>query len=339
MIDVVIESVDSDIAIWSIRAFYIFAAYAIIIVAFIPDLKKRFLDYGARSHLSTKNQAVASGLPQWLRIQVDPVLDWLGTLTVPHSWFTHFYICSTACSAAWLLLLSRTMNISNLGTEPKLLIITEQGRALLALGLLQMQGLRRLYECLFVAKPSSSKMWVGHYAIGLAFYIVTNVAVWIEPGKSGQDVCTGTYGLTTATVLMPSASKSAHTSKSITAINLYNSFRVLLSIGLFLYSSRQQHIVHKYLASLKEYKVPDHPIFISTNTVCPHYGAEVNIYLSLAILTAQDTRIFNLTLVCALGFVIINLGVTADLTKQWQLRSFPRQRPQIAGRKRMMALW
>lgn len=109
---------------------------------------------------------------------------------------------------------------------------------------------------------------------------------------------------------------------------------------MFFYSSDKQYQVHEYLASLKEYRVPNHPLFEETNLVCPHYGFEVNIYLALTILTARDTRILNITMLCATAFVVVNLGVTADLTKKWQLQKFPKQRPEIANRRRMLgSIW
>lgn len=42
------------------------------------------------------------------------------------------------------------------------------------------QGVRRLYESIVFAKPSTSTMWIAHYIIGISFYLVTSVAVWIE---------------------------------------------------------------------------------------------------------------------------------------------------------------
>lgn len=109
---------------------------------------------------------------------------------------------------------------------------------------------------------------------------------------------------------------------------------------LFLYYSYKQHQVHRYLASLRDYRVPDHPIYRETNLICPHYGFEVNIYLIFAILTARDLRILNVTMLCAVFFVAINLGVTADLTKKWLLERFPKQRPEIAQRKKMLcSIW
>lgn len=123
-------------------------------------------------------------------------------------------------------------------------------------------------------------------------------------------------------------------------MNAFNLTRIVACVFVFFQSSYQQYHVHKYLASLTEYRVPDHPIFKKTNLICPHYGFEVNIYLALAILTARGPRIFNVTMLCAVVFVAVNLGITADLTKKWQMEKFPRQRAEIASRRRMLwSIW
>jgi 3-oxo-5-alpha-steroid 4-dehydrogenase 3 len=42
------------------------------------------------------------------------------------------------------------------------------------------QGSRRLYEAFAYAKPSRSTMWIGHWLMGLGFYLFINIAIWIE---------------------------------------------------------------------------------------------------------------------------------------------------------------
>jgi 3-oxo-5-alpha-steroid 4-dehydrogenase 3 / polyprenol reductase len=42
------------------------------------------------------------------------------------------------------------------------------------------QGSRRLYECLVINKSSKSRMWILHWAMGLAFYTAMSMAVWVE---------------------------------------------------------------------------------------------------------------------------------------------------------------
>lgn len=53
-------------------------------------------------------------------------------------------------------------------------------QVLLAWSLMVVQGLRRLYESVTLAKPSSAKMWFVHWFLGIAFYIAVGMAVWIE---------------------------------------------------------------------------------------------------------------------------------------------------------------
>lgn len=328
-----IASWDPEYLLWSIRAFYIFAAYAILIVRFIPDLNRRFLDYGPRAADAEKKPSESSALPRWVRIQFDPVFDWLADLTVPHAWFTHFYICSSICSAFWLYQLQFPRIL--LQTASRQAIASQHGRVACCMILLQVQGFRRLYECLFIAKTSKSRMWIGHYLIGLAFYLVTNVAVWIELSESTSNL-NGLNSSITAYRPDPHLEKSL----GLNVIDIVNYARLIGCVYFFAYSSIQQSRVHQYLASLKEYRVPDHPIFRDTNLVCPHYSFEVNIYLALTILAAQNTRILNVTMLCATGFVVVNLGVTADLTKKWQMQKFPKQRPEIASRRKMLgSIW
>lgn len=61
--------------------------------------------------------------------------------------------------------------------------------------------------------------------------------------------------------------------------------------------------------------------------------------MALAILTAKDLRVFNVTMLCAVCFVVVNLGVTADGTKKWMMMKFPKQRSEVVQRHRMFSIW
>ena len=82
------------------------------------------------------------------------------------------------------------------------------------------------------------------------------------------------------------------------------------------------------------YKLPEHPAFSSL--IAPHYTAECLVYVSLAIAAAPQGMWLNWTLVCALVFVAVNLGVTADGTKAWYERQFGRKA--VEGKARMVPL-
>lgn len=110
------------------------------------------------------------------------------------------------------------------------------------------------------------------------------------------------------------------------------SFRSFVGILVFLLASGIQHDCHVYLASLKKYTVPDHPVF--HRLVNPHYLAECLIYLALSVVAAPPGCIINRTIFCALTLVSVNLGVTADGNKRWYEQKFGAE--SVKGRWRMI---
>ena len=107
-----------------------------------------------------------------------------------------------------------------------------------------------------------------------------------------------------------------------------------------------QHDCHNYLAFLKanksedgkapeqSYKLPTHPAFQSL--IAPHYFAECLIYLSLAILAAPQGAWLNNTIASALIFIVVNLGATAEVTRQWYIKTFGQDA--VKGKWRMLPL-
>lgn len=88
-----------------------------------------------------------------------------------------------------------------------------------------------------------------------------------------------------------------------------------IAILLFVFASGIQHDCHVHLASLKKYSLPTHPLF--RLMICPHYTAECVIYLAMTLAGAPAGMLCNRTLACALLFVALNLGVTAQGTRRW----------------------
>jgi 3-oxo-5-alpha-steroid 4-dehydrogenase 3 len=68
--------------------------------------------------------------------------------------------------------------------------------------------------------------------------------------------------------------------------------------------------------------------------VCPHYTCECIIYFSLAICAAPDGHLCNRTMICALLFVLANLGATASGTRQWYINKFGLE--SVAGKWNMI---
>lgn len=54
----------------------------------------------------------------------------------------------------------------------------------------------------------------------------------------------------------------------------------------------------------------------------PHYTAECVLYLSLALLGAPHGEVVNKTLLAGFVFVLVNLGVSAGVTRGWYARKF-----------------
>ncbi|KAB8343165.1 hypothetical protein FH972_022755 [Carpinus fangiana] len=272
-----------------LRLFYVSAASG--------PLRERFIDYGSRE-AAPAPKAENGYEAQRKRIggTAGALLDSVAAVRVPHAWFNHFYVLSLLVSCFWASqILSDGSFFEWLATREVVARSASMSldQAMLAWAMMTFQAGRRLYECLDNHKPSASKMWVGHWAAGLAFYAAMGVAVWIEASL-----------------------RSLHIDPP--------SLRTFVGLPIFVLASGIQHDVHDHLASMKKYSLPKHPMFATC--ICPHYLAECFIYLSLAIVAAPQGHILNWTIVSGLMFVGINLGVTAKGTRLWYARKFNDER-------------
>lgn len=98
------------------------------------------------------------------------------------------------------------------------------------------------------------------------------------------------------------------------------SARTAIFLPLFILASGVQNDVHRYLASLPKYTLPVLPVF--QYIVCPHYTMECLIYLSMAFLAAPADKWINGTLLTVVIFVVINLGIVANSTREWSIQKF-----------------
>jgi len=118
------------------------------------------------------------------------LVDIVTNITVPHDFFWHFYLLSTSLSLYWalevLVLRGPTFNaIVTLIRDRGVGMSFEQVK--ITWLMMFAQGLRRLYECLYVNAPSksrqqksTSRMQAWIWALGLGFYAAMSVAVWVE---------------------------------------------------------------------------------------------------------------------------------------------------------------
>ncbi len=183
-------------AIAILRCAYLIAAAAIVLVAISPPLRDRFLSYGARtsetplSSAEKEKQALQSKQKKPSRTILTSLLDELQQWQVPHDWFWTFYALSVTLSAFWpgeaMFLHGPVYGLIRDSAGPLATSMTFEQLKVTWVMLL-VQGGRRLYESLifveweeFGTDKIMSKMWGGHWAMGLAFYIATSVAFWIE---------------------------------------------------------------------------------------------------------------------------------------------------------------
>jgi 3-oxo-5-alpha-steroid 4-dehydrogenase 3 len=136
-------TIDRAFSTFLVEWFLILASASVLISRFIPILNP-LLYYGKVYASQTDN---LSRLPSPLQFFL--------SLVVPKSWFTHFYVVScTVCAIQWF-------------NQPGFV-----------LGLMTIQSIRRLVECVFIEKSSPhAKIHVSHYIVGILFYISVGLAV------------------------------------------------------------------------------------------------------------------------------------------------------------------
>ncbi|KAK3357427.1 hypothetical protein B0T25DRAFT_566712 [Lasiosphaeria hispida] len=291
------------------QAFFLFAAAAVLAVAAAPrEARTLLVDYGARKaddsppHPGQKQQATAPRCQAqnrgWTLSLITAVTSWG---QVPHSWFGAFYVVSLGCTVFWLVqyLTGGTLMhliASRQSTAPGLSPTLGQVAVTGAMMLLQVA--RRIFEHATIVKPSMSTMWVVHWVLGMGFYLFISVSVWVEGSRA---------------ILERSVTPSR-------TFDISSLLKLSVAIPAFLFAWVNQYRCHAHLAGLKKYSVPEEGLF--RRLICPHYTCECLLYFSLALAAAPPGQSCNKTLLCALAFVLVNLGVTAAGTRKWYARKF-----------------
>ncbi|KAI9653752.1 MAG: hypothetical protein M1821_006947 [Bathelium mastoideum] len=300
----------------ALKAFFLLSGALILAARLVPALSTRLLTYGARgTDPSSKPDRTnpSPGSVSRSNGRSPDLIDAISSVKVPHSWFTSFYVTITALSSYWILEIFthgpvfRSLAQAATEHEPNYSMTVPQ--VFLTWALMSIQGGRRLYESAVLSRPSNSQMWVGHWLLGIAFYVAMSISVWIEGSPALLSL--KTFHITDLRLPAPT-------------------LRTFLTLPVFLLASGAQNDAHRYLASLRApsakkpstpasappvYKLPEHPLF--HRIVCPHYTAEGIIYVALAVIAAPEGRWVNGTLTCAMLFAVANLAVTADGAKRW----------------------
>ncbi len=141
----------------------------------IPSFREQIMNYGSR-------RANPSPPSKGQRRQALGLFKYVASVQVPHTWFTHYYVVSMASSIFWgyqIYTHGRAFEFLTSCSQPKSDTMTVNQVAL-AWFFMAIQGARRLYESLTLTKPSQSKMWIGLWIIGVAYYLFMGLSVWIE---------------------------------------------------------------------------------------------------------------------------------------------------------------
>lgn len=228
--------------------------------------------------------------------------------SVPKDWFCFFYILSLIFSVFTLLDWYFDPTLFNNSSIPISCI------------LLLAHSIRRCYETMTVmgqnpfrrhqssqnSQPSKrATMQLPHFIVGLIFYSCINFTQYIGLRIGGSR----SHGL-----------------------------KLLAGILLFTLGSYFQWVSHLHISSLQKYSLPTYPSPVSLKNspryvklanllvdppslfglvACPHYTSELAIYIGIALASPSKIGIFSSVQWAILGWILINLGVSAEQTKKW----------------------
>lgn len=152
------------------------------------------------------------------------------------------------------------------------------------------QGLRRTTECIFLEKShKDAVIHISHYAVGILFYVIVNTIAYLSLYCFSSETST---------------------------------FCILLSSAIFTSGSVLQSFFHHHLSTLVKYTLPTLGLF--RYVACPHYFAEIIIYLALLPVTPRELQ---RTILLLLLWVAVNLSASAEQTIQFYRKKFSNPPP------------
>jgi 3-oxo-5-alpha-steroid 4-dehydrogenase 3 / polyprenol reductase len=150
-----------------LRSFFLIASAGVLIARAVPFLRTAFIPYGKTRTTPPKSNSY--------------LIQYLSNITVPKAWFWHYYLLSVTLSVVSGF---HIVDCSD-GAESRIFknLSMVNGRILLAWGMMFIQGCRRLCESTIIQRPSSARMWIGHYLVGCSFYIMMCPTIFAERPK------------------------------------------------------------------------------------------------------------------------------------------------------------
>ncbi|XP_063316048.1 polyprenol reductase [Pelobates fuscus] len=244
---------------------------------------------------------------------------WLHWLDVPKRWFYHFYIVSIFWNGVLLWLLVRTWllgfetpewikSIHYLIREDSQQTSGEELSTMLALSLIWLHSVQRLVECLFVSVFSSGVIHLAQYCFGLIYYLLVGITIL-------------------------SYSRLDTKAFSVGDLLMQGHWGHAIGLMLYIWASIHQTRCHVILAKLRKNKsgkvinmnhvIPHGDWF--ENVSCPHYFAELLIYVSISIVFG----LVNTTWWLVVLYVLCCQALTAALCHEFyheKFKSYPAHR-------------
>ncbi|XP_028301003.1 polyprenal reductase isoform X1 [Gouania willdenowi] len=238
---------------------------------------------------------------------------WLRVFDVPKRWFWHFYVISV-CWNGFLLVLTfncvyvhqplpvwLTAVLEALTGVPGSHSAVPRPSTILLQLLLFIHSFRRLLECLLISVFSDGVIHLAQYAFGLGYYIVLGLtALCSDLSAKGSDM---------------------------------QDWLLLLGCAVFIWASLLQHRSMVLLAQLRTgksgtvetlvHRVPNGGWFELVS--CPHYFAELLIYVSLSLVSGG----LSLTWWLVVLYVFFNQALAAQLCHELYVskyESYPKNR-------------
>lgn len=165
------------------KCFFTLGAATSIAGTLIPSFRRQVMNYGPRATPTAPRAEDAAEHPKTTLVGI---LDRIAYFQVPHTWFIHYYIVSVLSSIFWALQIlahGKVFNFLAFYHQPSNAGGMTVNQLFLAWTFMAFQGSRRLYECITLTKSSQSKMWVGVWLLGMAYYIFMGVSIWIEASR------------------------------------------------------------------------------------------------------------------------------------------------------------
>ncbi|XP_009068919.1 PREDICTED: polyprenol reductase, partial [Acanthisitta chloris] len=237
---------------------------------------------------------------------------WLRLLQVPKRWFTHFYVVSVLWNGFLLILLFRAEFFGEslpswiqhihhaLGRDSQSEDTeSEHFSALLVLLLLWLHSCRRLAECLWTSVFSNGVIHIVQYCFGLGYYIAVGSTVLCQ---------------------VPTNVRNGK------GLSVQICWYHIVGVMMYIWASLHQHRCLTILSNLRKSKsgkvvslshsVPFGDWFESVS--CPHYFAELLIYVSMAI----TLGFHNVTWWCVVMYVLCNQALAAVLCHEFYEQNF-----------------